>query len=842
MLPTYELEIDNSHKLFGSVQAHIFHHKTGNFLSSIPAQFDPTLRQIYLVADTANPEKQILQFIPSLTPFFKKFGKFCFFCKKFFTSRGCNHKCSKTQCCFSCKRPFLKIDTFITNETKHLFCNGRYFSLTMQNCKTCNILYYSEECLKEHITKVCRWGWKCPKCNIYQGRNGFFKTTEEIKKNHICHKRRCNFCGEVKEAVHFCTLKEYKPKNEFTNIGFLSFAYSGFNVAKCSTCYIKNDGKACTNCPTNEERPIACIILQENNNRNSFSSKIIVDNEYEKKTQVKFLGKQACFLKYTYIPSFVQKNPALAPEGRQTRFGKRGTETKCKLVFKKEQMSLMDKLFDFLLHNNFSNSTIFVHSAVSKDMFFILQELLDNGFKPNVIKNHNKIMMIDDKKLSLRFVEIQNYVHGSFREICERIHHPIPYFPHQWIQLKYFDYSGPPPTINDFFDFEDNDQDLKEKEAEVLKSKSKPIWHFQEEFFRFFQLKVKIIAIVFLEFLKEAFCCQNILNQHFQTGSHSWKFLHPANPPIFTAATYSFQLFLLMSKAGNLLKTINNPIHFRSSKGEIEYIMYLMWKHPELKFNMAWSPYGQTNLKYTIPDAVCNNQYWYYNGCFYHGHKKEECKFNSKAKTELREKKEQDFLKKVQKLKSNVQVDQLTVMWECCWRDLKKKDANVKYFLRNIYTNPPLSRLNAREAGMCYIHVCVHVCVGVGVYVLFSVRGGLNEVYRIFWDKKEAQNGIMYYLDKNSAYLFMAMQNSFPIGPYDILTYYDLQNLRFNGTYFETQNGTKLLGLALVRVLCPPNIKFPFLSYRSTTTGRNYIACCKLCADTKSLNCTHSIE
>ncbi len=100
----------------------------------------------------------------------------------------------------------------------------------------------------------------------------------------------------------------------------------------------------------------------------------------------------------------------------------------------------------------------------------------------------------------------------------------------------------------------------------------------------------------------------------------------------------------------------------------------------------------------------------------------------------------------------------------------------------------------------------------------------------------------MFYLDKNAFYCFVAMINSFPIGAYKILTHYDLRNIRFNGTNFEISNGKKIYGLALVRVLCPANLLIPFLSYRSSVTGRNCFPCCKLCADSQNLCCDHSKE
>ena len=436
LLPTYELDLDNSTKVLFEFQAHIFHYKTGNFLMSIPENYDPHQRQIYLVSDMLTNDTQILYYISSLKNYFRRFGKFCFSCKKSFTSRGCNHKCSQVLSCFACKRPFLEVKTFLTRENRSFFCNSRLIPGLSQKCPTCNIIFFSQECFEEHKKKVCRWGWKCPKCNIFQGRNGFFRTQEEIKRKHICGQRFCNICGELKENRHFCSLKKHKAQEEFTNLAFVSFLYSGFNVSKCKMCYIQNNGQPCSNCPAFTELPLSCIIMQECERRDCFSSHIIHDNSIE--DSMKLVQTENNPLRFSYIPTFVEKTPKLAPEGRKTRFGMRATKTKCENIFRKEKMSLLDKFFDYLLHNNFSNSTIFIYSGVSQDMFFIFQGLLDNGLSPNIVKNHNHIKLIEEKKLRLRFVEIQNYFHSSFRDLCNRIYEPVPFFPLQWVQKKNF--------------------------------------------------------------------------------------------------------------------------------------------------------------------------------------------------------------------------------------------------------------------------------------------------------------------------------------------------------------------------------------------------------------------
>ena len=122
----------------------------------------------------------------------------------------------------------------------------------------------------------------------------------------------------------------------------------------------------------------------------------------------------------------------------------------------------------------------------------------------------------------------------------------------------------------------------------------------------------------------------------------------------------------------------------------------------------------------------------------------------------------------------------------------------------------------------------------------FSVRGGINEIFRLFWSKAEVKKETMFYLDRNAFYCYMAMIHWFPIGSYVIFGFYELQDILFNQNHFQLKDGTEIFGLALVRVLCPQKCELPFLPYRSTVSGRNCLPCCKTCADHGQLRCHHS--
>lgn len=558
MLAPHSLMIAENQEVSLNLQFTVFHSQSGTFLEHVPKEFDSSKRQIYLASNQTDLSEQKTFFvIPHLKSLFQKFGMYCFFCQKYFTSKGCQHKCRYAESCFACRRVFLSPTTYTSIETQLLFCNGQITKKQEEKCSKCNVTLYSQECKEYHLKKSCRWGWKCLDCNIFQSRNRFFKSQSHIAAEHICGKRVCNFCGQLKQSNHFCSLQKPTLKSEFTNLAFVFFEYSGYNPGKCKSCYILN--KQCDKCQKgyNQEKPIICSLLQEEESRETFSSHLFFDNEMEEKNNTGLLpGKKELYLRKPYWPPTFK--PTLAPEGRKTRFSKRKVGYKSLHVFTKKVMTVVEKLLEYLLKSNFSNSTIFVHG---QDLFCILQTLYSNGFAPNVVKKQSQIMLVEEKALGLRFVEPENYINLNIQELSKQHDLPYPYFPFSWIHPKYFDYAGPPPKIDDFFWFEDSEADLKRKElfCNLLLSQKK--WSFSKNIINYALQRVTFIAVGLLAFLQETFEAQIVLQTHLQPDKEIC-FLHPVNPPLFTAPTYAFHLFLFFCKQAKNIKSVKKEVFF----------------------------------------------------------------------------------------------------------------------------------------------------------------------------------------------------------------------------------------------------------------------------------------
>ncbi len=65
-----------------------------------------------------------------------------------------------------------------------------------------------------------------------------------------------------------------------------------------------------------------------------------------------------------------------------------------------------------------------------------------------------------------------------------------------------------------------------------------------------------------------------------------------------------------------------------------------------------------------------------------------------------RAQKRQNFEKKAELLQKVCDVEEVIIKWECEWKSDKETKEDVKYFMKHIYNNPPLQRLNPREAGI----------------------------------------------------------------------------------------------------------------------------------------------
>ena len=139
-------------------------------------------------------------------------------------------------------------------------------------------------------------------------------------------------------------------------------------------------------------------------------------------------------------------------------------------------------------------------------------------------------------------------------------------------------------------------------------------------------------------------------------------------------------------------------------------------------------------------------------------------------------------------------------MWECELKQQLQRDPEMKQFFDTV---PVLEPMNPRD----------------GFY------GGRTNCRQMYYKCKEGER--IQYIDICSLYPYVCKNGTFPVGHPKVIT----ENFGPTGQY---------RGIVKARVLCPANLLFPVLPYRSG--GKLLFPCCRTCAETRSgTNCQHSV-
>jgi len=167
-------------------------------------------------------------------------------------------------------------------------------------------------------------------------------------------------------------------------------------------------------------------------------------------------------------------------------------------------------------------------------------------------------------------------------------------------------------------------------------------------------------------------------------------------------------------------------------------------------------------------------------------------------------------------------VKKIEEMYECQWKDYKMKNATemeVFWSSSEMPKKRPLNRLIPRA----------------------TLRGGFIEIYRLKFRIEDNPGWSLHFVDANSLYSHIVLNNNFPVGKYEVLLHKD--NLKKNitllwGKFFY--RGESMSGdAAHVKIVAPSNLNRPFLPYRLNDEFSHY-ALCKECLQKKlTQNCPH---
>ncbi len=710
---------DSENSFVFNAQFHIFHAKTGTLIKSIPSEFDEEKRQLYFLSDVNNLGDLVnVGIIANIATFFSVYKYWCFYCRKTLSSKGCQHMCKRNfrECCFNCRRPFLRTNTYVTDITRKFFCDANLTSATIQDpCSQCSMKIKTKHCLKNHVSRVCKRGFFCNGCNIYSYTTAQYSSTEALKKAHVHGVRPCKFCGgQIKDSKHQCQISIPSFPKEFPNLCFLQFVLTGYNMAQCDDCYTKLSQCEFCNDQESNVRPNLAGLLVESSEREYFDTIVFSDDEIliEKPTERNF--------HYSYLPQH-SKKISLAPKGRKTYFNQRKRTCVDKNLFESDK-SVVAKVLNYFLTNGLSNFTVVVHNE-ERELHYIKETLYKHGIFPKSIQHQQKLYILDVEQLGLYFVDATNYVDGSLQLLSKK-HNLMPlYFPLKLNKKSFYSYCGEPPSFDNYFHFEDSCEQKEEKKSYVQNLEYP--WNFVSNITEYCVAKVTVCATALLSFIRHAFDCQDALAKEFhpKINADQLPYIHPLQDNIFTKSTYAYKVYLAFVADAKCIQTVNPPIDMTSSRGELAYAGYLQWCNPNIEYNHGWSSYGQTKdfLPLAIPDAYGAGEFHYYNGCMIHGDWTTTCKYMQKRDVNAfnvpKETARKKFEIKIDKLKKTFpnKISSIHVMWQCNWEKMLKEDQNLKYFMEHVYRFPPLYRLNPRCAGNTlipsYLHCPIHLAI-----------------------------------------------------------------------------------------------------------------------------------
>ena len=682
-----------------SAQLHIFHKETGIWMESFPRDFQPNKRQLYFFGEYENAEIVNLEVILEMDAFFLLFGYFCFYCKKHFLSKKFQHMCKSAFNCFACRRPLQTSATYVNRLNKKYFCNSSISVSVAETCLKCNMRLLSETCKNFHVKNVCRFGWSCIQCGKYSYKNKFFPTHKAIERNHICGMKVCFLCGISfkKSETHPCPLQvPVLPKVEnITFLGFLDCQLLGQSEGYCKDCLSENP---CTFCMDNKDNYVnVCSIVYEQELHGFFHYKIFAD--------------------FPFSPKVVP-NSTLVPYSSYLCSRKRkAKQSKIYRTKKVTRTFPLEEFLTFLFSTNIRNTTFLLFNNGPRIFEEIVKCLLHMGIVPKVIA-YPQISFVEIKEISVRFVNMHNFFDMRLTKLAEAANVKETFFPLKWNKKSMYSYVSQPPLLNDLFDFDDTWEEIEKKKA-FIKALKDEEYNFCSKLIEHSKACLNIIFHMGIQFLKTSFISQDFLYTYLeiQKKSHTFPYVHPFQPPIFTKAAYAYKLLLTFCKEIKSVIFMRPPINMQSSIAEIEYCAYLRHCHKGHEFQDAWSPCGQKHYFETFPDSYSPSlkTAFFFNGCVIHGHCKTECKFQRSIYSSKNflgisfEDALNTFEEKVEKLKRNHPEDIrfIEIQWECEWLHKKKTDKLVIDFLKNSFTKAPNYRLEAHATGKsCPLFFC----------------------------------------------------------------------------------------------------------------------------------------
>ena len=470
-----------------SVDILVVSSRLGNKFIRVPTDENSNKQRLYLYL--VEYEKTYhFHVISSINAFYSRSKKD--FCQKCLKPCNSKHQCAAS--CFVCKR-------------KDCFASGVEMS-----CRHCHFTCRSKSCFDHHKLdsnkqkqSLCHRWWKCTNCKQ------IVDTNKLNVEEHVCDTYFCKSCEKMVDTnshncyIRCCKSQESKPRYVFYDF---ECEQEGNAIIQCEEGYLPTNVKTCTLCKTLKTMCTKCSVCKN--------------------------CQRADCGKYTHVPILVVASTVcevcindcdFSPESKCDNCGTRCK--KCNQFDKKENcferapcrdtcgfreiifrgQNVKQDFGKWLINPAHKGFCTIGHNAKGYDNYFLLEYLIDNSIRPDIIYNGSKIMYMHVKRgLDIRFLDSLNFLPMKLAKLPEAFGFTQlkkGYFPHLMTKKEFFSYSGAYPAAEfyspDYMSPEERSEFLKWHEGKLDSGEQ---FDFQTEILEYCRSDVDILRKACLKF------------------------------------------------------------------------------------------------------------------------------------------------------------------------------------------------------------------------------------------------------------------------------------------------------------------------------------------------------
>ncbi len=758
----------------------------------------------------------------------------CHFCSRAFETRYFPvHKCSRRENCPSCLFILARPEDYLDLEVARMRCLSRTSPRVDISCPDCQCRCLTEECFRNH-KPICRQRSKCDECGIV------YKRRKE--RPHRCGDTFCRVCFVYYDRFgaqpHVCTLRPPRAQSRYLRLvlwdtetiqgrdgehvpNAVGVSYETRPGWFSEVCYFDRD----------MEHPSHGEVTED-----AFFFKYWPDRMDEKMESRFFKPRPAPRPSDLFMPAALPREEARSScKRRREGFfdSECSEEDEAEEEEEEEEEGDLDPVLinerlqaegeegedfeDFEgsainafivghVNERFFGSAFLSHNGAKFDSILLLRALLKKNFRVKTVFDGNKLLLLEVAALKIFFMDSYRYLKMPLSEFSKRFPgmrccEEKGIFPYSFNSKDNYGYEGPVPPRSFFIDRFTSSK-KEEKVDAYLAGEEGEIWNFRRRMHEYLLQDVQILRGGAVSLLKEFF----ELQEGFGQGRTAEVPFHAFSRPFFTSSSLVHALWRTYGMPEDQIFLVENQRNQRKTSSlELEYLSFLnRGRSPSRQIRTAFNhPRGQKRVgNYSLDgfDPTCNAAIEFM-GCAVHGHslERKDCplsggmgplSLNPYKKNLLTA--QRDWKRK----REFLEAEGMTVrcVWECEYLRMKETDPELRVFLEDLYEARPRERLALRDA----------------------LRGGRTEAFCLLFDAFDEPDREMFYMDLNSLYPFVAINNEFPVGRPETFLGSNLETIELGEEGFvDSSTGERIRGTVQADLHPPDSVFIPVLPVHS---------------------------